>query len=129
MQYYEFVGHVQNRARLGSSGETVRAIHATLETLGERISEDEARHIAAQLPHEIGPYLEQADKTESFELDEFFQRVAKKENVDYPDSVYHARVVIDVLLEAITPDQADHLRAQLPGEYEELLTAGSEGQM
>lgn len=129
MQYHEFVGHVQNRARLGSTGAAVRAIHATLETLGERINEDEAEHLAAQLPHEVGAYLEQASTTESFELDEFFERVAKREAVDLPDSVHHARVVLDVVLEAITPDQADHLHAQLPGEYEQLLAAGSEGQM
>jgi uncharacterized protein (DUF2267 family) len=129
MQYHEFVGQVQNRARLGTTGEAVRAINATLETLGERIDEGEARHLAAQLPQEIGKYLEQAKTTESFELDEFFERVATRETVDLPDSVHHARVVVDVLLEAVTPDQVDHLRAQLPGEYEELLSAGSEGEM
>lgn len=129
MQYHEFVGHVQNRARIGTTGDAVRAIHATLETLGERIDEGEAKHLAAQLPEEIGTYLEMAKTTESFELDEFFERVAKRETVDLPDSVHHARVVVDVLLEAVTPAQAAHLRAQLPGEYEKLLSAGSEGQM
>lgn len=30
MQFNEFVGHVQNRARLSSEGDAMRAIHAPL---------------------------------------------------------------------------------------------------
>jgi hypothetical protein len=47
MQYTEFVGYVQNRARLGTQGE--------------------------------------------------FERVAKRENIDMPDTTHHARAVISVL--------------------------------
>lgn len=129
MQYNEFVGQVQNRARLGSTGETVRAIRATLETLGERITADEAEHLAAQLPQEIGYYLRQADMTEPFTLGEFFERVSERETIDLPDATHHARAVVSVLVEAVTPNQLDHLRAQLPNEYEPLLTSGSEGKM
>lgn len=38
MQYEQFVGQVQNRGRMASQGEAVRAICATLETLGERLA-------------------------------------------------------------------------------------------
>ena len=129
MQYNEFIGHVQDRARLGTQGEAVRAVHATLETLGERIVEDEARHLASQLPQEIGAYLRQADTTDRFSLDEFFQRVAKREDVDLPDATHHARAVISVLTEAVTPNQIDDVRGQLPDEFGPLFTAGSEGQL
>jgi uncharacterized protein (DUF2267 family) len=129
MQYNEFVGHVQNRARLGTTGDTVRAIRATLETLGERITTDEASHLAAQLPGEIGYYLGQVKTTETFSLNEFFERVAKREMLGLPDATHHARAVVSVLSDAVTPNQWEHLRAQLPDEYEPLLTSGSEGQM
>ena len=129
MKYKEFVGQVQHRARLGTQGETVRAIHATLETLGERIVADEAAQLAAQLPQEIGHYLQLADTSDRFPLDEFLQRVAKREKVDLPDATHHARSVISVLQEAVTGNQIEHVLAQLPNEYRPLFTAGSEGEM
>ena len=129
MKYNEFVGHVQNRARLGTQEGAVRAIRATLETLGERIVADEASHLAAQLPQEIGHYLHQANATDRFSLDEFFQRVAQKEAVDLPAAAHHARVVVSVLKEAVTPNQIDHVRNLLPNEFAPLFTSGSEGQM
>jgi uncharacterized protein (DUF2267 family) len=39
MQHDEFIGQVQNRAKLPSRGEAEGATRATLETLGERIPE------------------------------------------------------------------------------------------
>ena len=43
MQYQEFVGSVQHRTRVGEKEEAVSAIRATLQTLGERLSEGEPR--------------------------------------------------------------------------------------
>lgn len=129
MRYDEFVGHVQNRARLGTEGEAVRAIHATLETLGERLYGGEAHNLAAQLPQEIGAYLEQPTTNESFGLDEFFDRVRMREGIDLPDSVYHARVVIEVLKEAVNPGVLDKVLDQLPAEYDQLFKVGSKGKM
>lgn len=94
MQYDEFVGEVQNRARLPSRGDTVRAIQATLETLAERIAPGEADDLAAQLPPELGTFLRDVDTTERFSVDDFFLRVAAKETADLPDATHHARAVI-----------------------------------
>lgn len=121
MKYHEFLGAVQNLARLDSDSAAVSAVRATLETLGERLAGGQAEHIAAQLPEEIGYYLQQPDKDESFELDEFYQRVAEREAVDYPDAVYHAKVVMRVLSDAITPGEISDLRAQLPDEFDDLF--------
>ena len=38
MQYDEFVGQVQSRAKLGTTGDAVRPIRATPETLAEWLS-------------------------------------------------------------------------------------------
>ncbi|MGM0669506.1 MAG: DUF2267 domain-containing protein, partial [Gemmatimonadota bacterium] len=56
MNYDDFVGEVQHRARLPSSGDAVKAIRSTLETLGRRLHGGEARDLAAQLPEEIARY-------------------------------------------------------------------------
>ena len=57
MEHDEFIGQVQARARLDSRGAAEQATRATLETLGERLSEGAAENLAAQLPHEIGEHL------------------------------------------------------------------------
>lgn len=127
MQYDEFVGTVQHRARLASSGEAVQAIHATLATLGERLFGGEVDDVAAQLPGEIGFYLTQALEQEAFPVKEFFRRVAEREQADLPDAVYHARAVISVLLDAVSPGEIADMRAQLPSEYDQLFQWSGEG--
>jgi uncharacterized protein (DUF2267 family) len=129
MKYDEFMGQVQNGARLPTQGEAARAICATLETLGEMLNEDEAMHLAAQLPPGIGAYLRLARSMESFEVDEFFQRVAEREGVEVQDAAYHTRAVLAVLQDAVTPGQMDHVRAQLSEEFDALFEAGTEGQL
>lgn len=131
MNYEQFVGQVQHRARLASAGEAVRAIRATLETLAERITPAEAKDIAAQLPWGLRESLTDAaiEAPDRFSLDEFLQRVAAREETDLPDATYHARVVIEVLQEAVTPGEIEDIRAQLPEDWEPLFTVGSTGDM
>jgi uncharacterized protein (DUF2267 family) len=129
MQYDAFVGEVQNRARLSSRGDAVRAIQATLETLAERISAGEASDLAAELPPELGTFLTDVEATERCPVDDFFLRVAAKETADLPDAVHHARAVIEVLLESVTPGEMDDIRSQLPDDFGPLFEAGSEGEL
>lgn len=79
MQFEQFVGQVQHRAHLGSQGDAMRAICATLETLGERILPQEVHDLAAQLPIGIGAYLRLSPGQDRFDLHEFFRRVAERE--------------------------------------------------
>lgn len=129
MQYDDFVGQVHNKARVASSGEAVAAIRATLHTLGERLFGGEASNLAAQLPEEIGKYLELAEVNESFGLDEFFRRVSEREGTDLPVATYHARAVVDVVKDAVTAGEIEDVRAQLPDEYDPLFDGGSSGEM
>jgi uncharacterized protein (DUF2267 family) len=129
MRYHEFIGKVQNRARLGTTGEAVRATRATLEVLGERLYGGAAENLAAQLPSELGNYLTERKENQSFNLDEFFERVSVREKVDLPRAVHHARAVISVVQEAVTEGEIEDVRAQLPDEYDQLFESGSEGEM
>lgn len=129
MQFDEFVGRVHERAEMASTGEALSAIRATLQTLGERLYGGEADDLAAQLPQEIGAYLSMDGGDEAFGIDEFLRRVAEREGVDAPDAVYHARVVLEVVGEAVTQGEMDDVRAQLPDEYAPLFEAGSTGAM
>lgn len=117
MQYDEFVGQVQHRARLASGGEAIRAIHATLETLAERLYGGEADDLAAQLPREIQPYLQAVASGKDFDLKEFYERVSSREEIDLPESIYHARAVMSVVMDAVSAGEIQDILAQLPEEY------------
>jgi uncharacterized protein (DUF2267 family) len=129
MQYHDFVGKVQNQARLGTTGEAVRATRATLEVLGQRMHAAEAGHLASQLPEEIGKYLKDGQENQTFGLDEFFERASENANVDLPDAAHHARAVMSVVKEAVSEGQMNDVRAQLPEEYDPLFESGSEGEL
>ena len=128
MKYDTFVGQVQSRAKLGSLGDAVGAIRATLETLGERLAGGEAKDLASQLPREIGYYLFRGSTGlgDRFHYREFVERVAYRECVDEPEAAYHSRVVMEVLSEAVSPGEFEDIIAQLPEDYAPLF-AGSTG--
>jgi uncharacterized protein (DUF2267 family) len=128
MQYDDFIGQVQSLARLPSMGDAVRATRATFETLAERIPIDEVKDLASQLPSEIAYYLKQtAGFLDKFGLDEFFQRVSRREQADLPDAIFHARVVMSVLQSAVTKGELDQIRSQLPEEFAPLFVSGPQG--
>ncbi|MDF5751737.1 DUF2267 domain-containing protein [Spongiactinospora sp. TRM90649] len=129
MRHDEFIGQVQARARLAGPGQAERASRATLETLGERISEGLADKLAAQLPHEIGENLRRTDMGtgEHFGRHEFVHRVAERAGVDDAQAAYLARVVFEVTGEATEGRIMDKVRGCLSQELRGLVTAGSQG--
>lgn len=130
MNYDDFLGKVQHRARLASPAEALRATRAGLVSLAERLNDGGAGDLAAQLPSEIDRLLKTERKgQETFSLDEYFDRVAAKEGVEKPDAVHHARAVIAVLQEAVTPGELQHVQDQLPADFAPLFESGSEGDM
>jgi uncharacterized protein (DUF2267 family) len=129
VQYHDFIGQVQNRARLDSEEAAVKLTRVTLETLSERLGGDEPQNLGAQLPEEIGRFLTSPGKGESFSSDEFFKRISEREEVDLPVSVHHVRAVFDVLNEAVTGGELNDVRSQLPDDYQRLFESGSSGEM
>ncbi len=123
MKHDEFIGQVQHRARLSSRGDAEIATRATLETLAERLASGEADDLASQLPRGIAEYLRAGlgGVGERFSVEEFFQRVSQREGVDLPKAIYHARAVIAVLYEAVSPGEMADVRAQLPAEFVRLF--------
>ncbi|HEX2317053.1 MAG TPA: DUF2267 domain-containing protein [Thermomonospora sp.] len=133
MKHDEFIGLVQNRARLSSRGEAERACRATLETLGERVPEGLADKLAAQLPHEIGEHLRRtevyggAGTGERFDRRGFIERVAVRAGVDDPKAAYIARSVLEVVDEATQGKITSKVGESLPPDIRELVTLGSKG--
>jgi len=129
MQHDEFIGEVQARARLASRGDAERATRAVLETLGERLAGGQPHNLAAQLPEEIGRHLEDRQGVDKLSLDDFFEKVSERSGVDLPDAIHQARAVIAVVGEAVSQEEMEKVRQQLPEEYAPLFESGSEGKM
>lgn len=133
MQHDEFIGQVQDRARLASRGDAERATRATLETLGERLPEGLAGNLAAQLPVEIGEHLRRTitqeghGSGEPFDRHTFVDRVTQRTGADSPDAVYQARVVLEVVGEAVVGGLMDKVGESLPPDIRSLVSAGSTG--
>ena len=119
MQYAEFLKKVQDRigpAR-GSveSDEASRAIAATLETLGECVSGEEARNLADQLPKGVKePLYQSSEDAKVCSLEAFLRRISEKEGVDAGMATDHASAVMSVLAEAASGGQMEAIRTQLP---------------
>lgn len=118
MDYDTFIGEVQNRAQLPSREAAVRTTRITLETFSERIEPAAAENIAAQLPDEIGRHLAKVEVVERFDWDDFVDRIVEKGGYnpedEQADAVHHARVVIDVVDDAVSESILADVRDQLP---------------
>ena len=116
MNFDEFTGAIQHRLALPDTGETVRAIRATLSTLGQRIPEGNAEDLAASLPTEIKWYMTGAvaEHGQRFDWSEFVTRVSAIENEDPPEAAYHARVIVDLVHDVVPESDFRQLRDQLP---------------
>lgn len=116
MNFDEFTGEIQHRLELPGTGETVRAIRATLVTLGQRIPEGNAEDLAASLPMEIKWYLTGAvhKHGQRFDWKEFVSRVSEIEGVDRPEAAYQAQVIMDLVSTLVPPSDLQQLRDQLP---------------
>jgi len=137
MNFDEFTGTVQHRLELPGTGETLRAIRATLSTLGQRIPAGNAEDLAASLPMEIKWYMTGAvtEHGQHFDWAEFVDRVSEIEGVDRADAAYHARVVVDVVHTLVPESDFWQLRDSLPeseddenwGKLFEIVDAGGWG--
>lgn len=116
MDFDEFTGEIQHRLELAGTGETVRAIRATLMTLGERIPQANAEDIAASLPLEIKWYLSGAphEHGQRFDWREFLTRVSQIEGIDEPEAAYHAQIIVDLVSDLIPRSDLRGLREMLP---------------
>lgn len=131
MKYDEFIKHVQTVAQLNSREEAERATKATLETIKERIVGNEGKDLASQLPKEIGQYLRgrEGEDGQHFPIEEFLKRVSEKEGVDKTTAANHARAVVSVLQDAVSPGEFADVRANFSDDYAELFATGSTNQM
>ena len=123
MNYSEFVGEIQHRLELDQLGPAVRAIRATLTTLGERLHEGEATDLASPLPMEIDRYLVEAESGQRFDYDEFLDRIVDQQDgrVDRAEANYQAQRVVELVSEIVPPGNIRKVKNGLPEDFESLF--------
>lgn len=116
MDFDEFTGQVNHRLELPGTGETVRAIRATLMTLGQRLPKGNAEDLAGSLPIEIKWYLSDApcEHGQRFDWQEFVSRVSEIEGIDRSGAAYHAQLIIDLVQSTVPASDFRQLRDSLP---------------
>ncbi|MFF9087577.1 DUF2267 domain-containing protein [Streptomyces sp. NPDC014991] len=131
MRHDEMIGKVQALAQLPDRGTAERAAHAVVTTLSERLPTGLARHVAAQLPHDMAAAMrEAADASagpdsgtsgERFGLTAFAGRIAVRAGTDEDTALREAAAVLEVLDAALAPELTERMAGALPADIRELL--------
>lgn len=123
MQQHELVSAVAHSAEISDQGSAERAVRATLSTLGRRLSGGQTGNLASQLPAAFADTMPAEGPGERFDLAEFYRRVAEAEGdrCTPQQARRHARAVLATLKVGLTGHEFDHVAAQLPDEYADLL--------
>ncbi len=122
-RYERFVTTIEQLASV-TWPEAERAARATMEVLGERLSGDEARALAGELPGELRMWLlSGGEHAQRFDVSEFMQRVADRADVDPETGDKQARTVLLALGRLVRRDEMAKLAAELPREYRDTLLA------
>jgi uncharacterized protein (DUF2267 family) len=117
MDHDTFIDTVQQHADFPSREEATDATRAVLTTLGERITENEAEDLAAQLPAEVDDHLTEADShANQFSFEEFAEQVAERADVEAvaDDPRTASQAVSDTVREAIGTGEFQDVVSQLP---------------
>ncbi|MCU1350805.1 MAG: hypothetical protein JWM05_14 [Acidimicrobiales bacterium] len=109
------------RQGFDSPDAAAQALHATLQTLGERISKEEAQDLAAELPDEDAAWVFSDRHGQRFDVDELVARIARGEGVDLATAERDARIVANVLRRTVRADEIEDLRSQLPQDIRTLF--------
>jgi uncharacterized protein (DUF2267 family) len=121
MKYVQFIENVRERTGV-SLGQAEALTQATLQTLAERITGDEARDLAAQLPKELWEFLNKTKQgAEAFDLDEFIRRASLRADVDRELARNAVQAVFQTVHAAVTDGEFEDVVAQLPKEFQELM--------
>jgi uncharacterized protein (DUF2267 family) len=123
MKYDELVSAVASSAGIPDQRAAARAVEATLGVLGTRLAGGQPSNVASQLPDALTRAMPAEGPGERFGLAEFYDRVAQAEGegCTRDEARRHARAVLAALKVSLTGREYDHIAAQLPAEYADLL--------
>ncbi len=114
MKYHEMLSYVSTTT--GADKAIAEKItRAFLETLGQRLPNDEARHLAAQLPEELKDTLHPtAPDIKKLSADQFLTRFARLADLSNEQASDMATAVWQALEQSVSAGELEDVRATLP---------------
>ncbi|WP_262419498.1 DUF2267 domain-containing protein, partial [Micromonospora chalcea] len=120
MRFPLFVEAVARRSELPAD-EAATISRAVLQTLAERVTADETADLAAQLPDDVGGYLEPGGIAVTGGAVDFLYRVAERAAVDPAVAEVGAVAVLATLRDTVTVGEFQDLVAQLPKGFDAMV--------
>jgi uncharacterized protein (DUF2267 family) len=120
MKLSEFYRRIQRMLEIDAN-EVRRTCDATLKALFARLTPDEARHLAAQLPHQLRDRFVVKRGFERLSGEEVVDRVAMELDCDDYEAIRRIRAVFRVVREAVSAGAVDHALEQLPADVQAVL--------
>jgi uncharacterized protein (DUF2267 family) len=121
MDHKEIIELIRREAGGLRGEEAERAAEVVLRVLAERLPRGEARRLLQELPAEMKPWVYTEQDAEAFDIDEFLDRIAKREDIDIQTAFVYARAVFAALGQALSPETVTHLAASLPQTFDPLV--------
>ncbi|GHE37930.1 hypothetical protein GCM10017673_45500 [Streptosporangium violaceochromogenes] len=119
VEHRKFVQTVAERADLSREA-AADLVRATVETLGDRLSAGEARHLASCLPEFLRGSFPIRDRSRPFGLHDFVMRISRRTGLTPKEATDGVRAVLTTLRQTVPGDVFDQAMSQLPAEYQEM---------
>lgn len=106
-----FLDAVARRAEFESRDQVERAVEEVVRTFTNRLPAEEAEHLAALVPDDLGAVWMDTDREPAaqFGVDEFAERVATRERVDRETARAHVEAVTAAMGAEARERDGDHL--------------------
>lgn len=123
-----FAEAVTTHPTFDAADEARVAARTTVRTLGERISRGEAENVATYLQGDAEEWIldEDLEQAAAFGVEEFVDRIADRAGVSDDQAQVYARAVTDVLEDVVPTRELRQATAQLPPEYDAVLSLPEE---
>jgi uncharacterized protein (DUF2267 family) len=119
MKYGQFIATVRENGDYSGREEAERVTEAVLSVLRDRLTEEGADHLAAQLPEPLDELMRDRDeaRAESYGSAEFCRRVAGMTGATERTAEWDADAVLSTLAGTVSGGELNHLLSQLPSGY------------
>lgn len=117
------INKIRRETEIDDDAVAEETLHETLDLLAERISREEGKNIAAELPDEIETWAIDWDShsERSFGIGEYLDRLADRLDTDKGTAQFRAQAAFDALEMEISRFERSKIEGQLPDEYDTLL--------
>ena len=116
-----FINEVCWRTGIRSPESAGRAIRAALSTVGGRLTAEDAQTVAEELPPVLAAMVGGVHRHAEFDVRELYAAVQEEEGSSPGAAFEHAKVVCEVLSEAVSEPTRIRLQARLPPEWAQLF--------